>query len=782
MSELTRLGVARSRSTAKRSYREFQIKLIDVPTPFQAAEGSAAAYLNQHFRDVVVPRRIALFGVRLKASVQAGSWRTLLDSVADTFLESEAPITDFDADFRLVDEALNRSGLPPITSEDYRWANAWWNGGRSAATPYVPHTDHLHFFRNMKEVHRVTGGQFDSCAGWPDADAWNGRTNRADVTFAAVEDFDMGFESIASEHARWACGLLDAGARMISIRGLIEPPRVTRKELAKQRRTIENALEEQSQQKGRTRAEHDEMQRSVQEMEDSYGVAKNTAPPTLVDTTVTIAFEGQIDDVSTLGGNLVLNPMQDRQTGAWIDSMLCSQVRANPHLHDVPATLVAHAGIPDLSAVGDSRGRLALLGFTERDRQPAYISSTAASDSDTLPILAMSAATGSGKTQVLQFTAYQWGMLGVPQFVVDLKEGSDMSPVFRTLPADQYREYSMDTVIGVDGGLDPVRIVPDSNTGVALASSLLRSVNPWESHDRRDRAMTSVTNAIMWGVRNGARATGQALRMAEEAGVVSSKLVGPIWQFLDTYVMARTLIGSEPGEASLHGFDGLTYIKVGSASMQLPQQKRGFDIERAEPGVRISTALVRMMVRGSVMALSGRSGVLHLDEAWMAEHSAQDELEASGRLARQKDVLLAIYNQTPSGPLESGLGNYTSRHLNGLISDEDEAKAGAEFAGIQSPDVVERIMAKRGTEHYMGARWHRAPGGARVVERGAIVYYTDIDNRFAPVEVVLPEAFLELSGTAPEQIRAREEQKRIAAADASEAVASPLVLRRLLRS
>ena len=778
MSDLTRLGVGNNRQAAKRNYRSFHLELVDIPEPFRPAPGSAVTYLDQQFRGHVVPRRIATLGVQLIPGITKGSLSTMLAAVADSLLESTAPASDYDADFKLVDEAFDRCGLPPITAEEYRYLNSWWNRGRSAATPHIAHADHLHTFRTMQAVRQQTGNSYDDCDAWPPSPAWGGDADRVDVTFAAVEDFDTGFVSIGSDTIRWACDLLDAGARIVSIRGLIEPPRITRQQLERASRKVAQNIAATELYKGAGKAEHLERHQELQRTADNYAVARRDAPPTLVDSTVTVGFEGMIPDVSTIGGNLILSPMTDRQAAAWLDTQLCSSIRANPHQHDLPATLVAYAGIPDLSIVGDTKGKLALIGFTERDNQPAYISSAGAADADTLPIAAILAATGSGKSQLLQWLAWQWSDLGVDQFVLDMKEGSDMSPLFSQLPAEKYREYSMDDVLGNDGGLDPVRIVPDPNTGVSLASSVLRNVNPWESHSARDLAMTPVTNAIMWGVRNGARATGQAIRLAEDAGVVDPALTKPLWQFLDTYVTARTLIGSNPGEASFTGFNGLTYVKVGNATLQLPQTT-SFDINDAEPTVRISTTIVRMMIRGSVMALAGRSGVVHLDEAWMAELAAKSELQAVGRLARQKDVLLTIYNQTPSGPLATGLNNYTSRTFNGFIKDEDEAEAGAKFAGITSPDIVERIQAKKGTAPHMGALFRTTPSGATVVDRGAIMYYTDLENRFAPVEVVLPEEFLKKAGTRPEQIRARARAAEAAAAaaehGAAATVAKPIV-------
>ncbi|MEK6345382.1 MAG: hypothetical protein V4737_16330, partial [Curtobacterium sp.] len=63
--------------------------------------------------------------------------------------------------------------------------------------------------------------------------------------------------------------------------------------------------------------------------------------------------------------------------------------------------------------------------------------------------------------------------------------------------------------------------------------------------------------------------------------------------------------------------------------------------------------------------------------------------------------------------------------------------------------------AKHGTPDHIGALHRNAPDGTTVVDRGAIFYYTDIDSRFAPVEICLPPDFLKRAGTKPSEIRAR---------------------------
>jgi len=759
LAQLTRLGVARNRMMARSSYRHFRLELINVPVPFAAAEGSAATYLNQRLGNQRVYHRLAVFGVKLTPTLlrRTGSWKTTLRSAADSFAESQAPISDFDADFELVDAALNRVGLPPMTVEEYRWMNAWWNRGKSAAVPSIPHTEHLHTFRTMAALRQTTGGDYEDCTSWGD------HPDRSDFTFAAVEDLDIGYTSIASDKGRWCKQLLDAGAQMVSITGLIEPAAITRQELASQRRSVLHNMEEAVNLGKLPKAEHEERLGHLQEVDDAYGVARKDAPPTLVDTTITVAFEGAVDDVSTLGAGVTLNPMLDRQPAAWVSTMIASSANANPHMHDLPCMTLSHSGLPDISRAGDSTGKLALVGLTEHDRQPVYVSSTAAADENTFPMFAVSAATGSGKTQLLAWMAYQWALLGVPQFVIDPKEGSDLSPLFRSLGV-RYREYSMDDLVGADGGLDPIRLSPNRETGVALATSLLHSVNPWGSRARRDDFITHVANGVAYGVERGANGTAEALRVAERDGVVRPEATASIWEFLNTYVAVRTLFGERPGEAnSMTAFDGLTYIKVGQSSLQLPQDSKNFDIERAEPGMRISAAIVRMMVRGSLMALAGRDGVIHADEAWMVEKSAPEELEAVGRLARQKRVLFGMYNQTPSGPANSGLGNYVSRFFNGMITDESEAVAGADFAGITNPEVVSRITARKGEAGALDPQFLDLPGGKREVTRGSVFYCTDLANRFAPVEVLLPPDFLAAAGSGRQEQLARETAAGLAA-------------------
>ena len=87
--------------------------------------------------------------------------------------------------------------------------------------------------------------------------------------------------------------------------------------------------------------------------------------------------------------------MVSRQRHALAETMLCSNVRAVPHLHDLPAQTIACSGLPSLSVVGDPDG--ALVGFTERDRQPAWLSPTAAASDDQLPMTIVVGETGSGK-------------------------------------------------------------------------------------------------------------------------------------------------------------------------------------------------------------------------------------------------------------------------------------------------------------------------------------------------------------------------------------------------
>jgi hypothetical protein len=751
--ELAKLsGRGSNRNTARRGYREFQAILVNIPTLFTAPQGTPITdYLNRNYGDISTMRRVLLFGVKLRDSVTSGSWRDAIRSAAETLQYGGAPLSDFDKDAEIVSGALSRAGFRTPELDEMRLVDSWWNRGGSAGIPVLTHAEHMHFFSTVEAAQRSVKVDPSDCALWPEQE------NEHAISFATVERMDLRYADATTPIARWVTPLLDAGARVLSIRGLVEPSKVTRNELRGQHRRYQADLDELAMQSKMNRAEMDERRNELSQIEAAY--AQGSAPATLVDTSIIVGFDGVIADIKKVEPDgITLSPMMHRQAAAWHETMVCSSVRANPYLHDLPASTIAFSALPSISKVGDEAG--ALLGFTERDRQPVFISPRAASEGDASPLFGVFGASGSGKTQLLQFLADQYHRSGIPQVVVNPKAGDSLRDALEPAGAVV---ATLDSFITSDGVLDPIRIFDDPQMGVQKATSMIATVNPYGPDV--SQYMTALAYAINWGVENGAKATGQALQMAVDAGKISAEFAEPVFKYAQVYPMFRATFGMSPEGEALKLSDGTTLIEVGQTSFELPNPSFNKDIsEHPDPTVRNSMNIIRMLIWGSMNALRHRGGAaVHFDESWVMELAAPGDLDQIGRLARSWDVLPILYTQKPSLQRKIGLKGYLSRGLIGHISDPDEVDAVLDiFSQSDNDEMRRRIPAPQYLSGGAGLnpdslRHLPNPKGTPGVARGAVFYHVDMKNRVAPVEVTLSEEFLRISSTNPDDVRRRRE-------------------------
>lgn len=413
LASITSVGMAR-RSTAKGGYRQVHLLLINVPMAYRPPAGHPLAeYLAASYANESMDRRVLLFGVQLQPKVTSRGFKAAVQSVADTILVGGAPIEDFDADAAVVSAALGRAGLSDAPDDALRLANAWWTHGDRPDVPMLEHADHLHLFLNGADAARAA----EAGVGCND-DAWKPLSQHA-VTFVSVQDFETEMVPADSPAAWWAARLLAQGALAISIRGGVEPSKVTRAELRRRKRQFMEDINEAAQNGKMERAEQTEALELLSATEAAF--ASGGAPSVLTDASVVAALSGRIGDISQVSAEcgLKLNTMDYRQLAAMSELWPCSNIRANPHLHDIPVQSIAYSGLPSISRVGDADG--AQLGFTEGDRQIAMLSPTAASKADGLPMALVAGATGSGKTQVLLWLASQFARMGNPIVVVDPK-------------------------------------------------------------------------------------------------------------------------------------------------------------------------------------------------------------------------------------------------------------------------------------------------------------------------------------------------------------------------
>ena len=383
------------RQASKGSYREFHCLLINVPRLFlPGREHALSDWMMRAWPDQIVDHRICLFGVRLGADMGTDrGWRGAIEAVAETFSSEGVPLSAYMRDADIVGKTLDRAGLQVASESEIRFGDAWWNHGRYADTPFVPHSGHLHVFNDMEAGAAAVRAGLVDCKNWPKI------PGQGALTMATVSSLDYDMVDVADARCRWACDLLDNGALAISLRGRVEPgDKVTRHEIRRQRNVYRRDINERAAAGKMSRPEQEEKFFQLEQLESVYS-AEGSPPATLTDFSALVAFDGIKADMARASANMYapvgLNVMAHRQFPALSEMMLCSPARANPNLKDVPATVVSYSGISDLSTVGDKDG--ALLGFTERGSQPAYLSPTAASGTDSAPLLLVVGATGSGK-------------------------------------------------------------------------------------------------------------------------------------------------------------------------------------------------------------------------------------------------------------------------------------------------------------------------------------------------------------------------------------------------
>lgn len=741
---------SKRRRGAKGAYREVHLLWVNVPTAYTPPPGPLAPHLAAKFHGTAVMDRVLLFGVRLNATVGTGGFRAALDSVTETIVSGGTPLEDYDRDFNAVDQVLARAGLVTLSQDGYRLANAWWNPASAPDIPYMPHADHMHFFRTADAGARATRAGLETCDDWPDF------PDAHEITFATVEDVSLEFVEHTKPASKWFLPFVEMGAIVASIRGTLEPPQVTRAELRHQRKEYLRDISKAMNDGLLSRDEHDAKLGQLTSVEGIY--SENRAPATLVNGSIIVGFNGHVESVEDLSTEEVtLNSMMWRQPGAWAETMIASSARANPHAVELPSVSFGISGLASLSTVGDRSG--ALVGFTEKDRQPAYLSPSAASTADGLPICLVAGATGSGKSLLMLSLADQFARNNNPNVVIDPKPQSDHSAAV-LLSGGQVA--SLDDMVTGDGILDPLRFAQNRASAVQAASSMLMLVNPWGGD--RDRYEVDLLASLEFGAQNGATCTGQALRMAEEAGVAPTEMVAAVMKLANSFPMFRACFGVNPGTNALRFADGITLIKVGSTNLELPKPGQ----QASSLTQRVSVAVVRMMVFGSMMALTGRGGVLHLDEAWVVLDSTPDEVERVGRLARSQNVLPILYTQRVTDAVRAGLAGYISRGLIGPIKDPEEAAAACELFKLEpTAERISRITAPArlsgtGDDEDGELNWasmralvERGADGTVDVKRGAIFTYIDLADRAIPTEVTLPNDFLTAASTNPDDVRRR---------------------------
>ena len=790
-------GAVRWRSVLKSQYREFHLFTGSFPVAWRPERGmrgtDLGGWLARAYPRALTQRQFAVVGVRLFSAGKGRRGRrkdTLLNRFMDSLdrnvyslVNNIYPDEAFDDDAENIARIMVDAGITPLSHMDggkrislVENLKTWWVARTdSPALPILPEPEHLHFFADIKSAMHAQRlyERGDECSTWHIAGSMP-----ATVFFASESDFDH--TPVNSRDAMWIGNLLatnrsgGSGALAVSVRGRVEPSKVTGAELENHQTAI---IEEEEQRLSKGRRMHGDMERFKNRVTDAVGeYQKNDMPPTLIDLSVAVCAAG---NEKQAGEALSRVPIIDfkapvteaQQLRAFQSMMPCSAIRMNPYEVQWTSTAVSASGVASFATAGDRQG--AILGWTEASRQPCYIDTTTVQDKDRKPFFVILGATGSGKTMTLLHLCFQWSMIDsrsrpgskTPVVLINPKQSADFSDPVRNFGGTS---YSMSSDLS-NGVFDPLHLLPSREEAKTTATTMLTQIMDPNGQDSSWEI--NLLSILDYGIKQGAECCGEALRIAYESFLNGNEALPPntadiyqdIQRLLNSQRAFRLIFGTSNDIEPLRLSEGLTVIDAGDYDLT-PNQKD----DKTATG-RIKQWVLRMAVTGSGAAVRDRDGIVALDEAWITLGAgAGESVEQWGRLARQWRFMPVLASQKVKEFVDADLTGFISRGLLLSLPDADE-----DLGGISEAKNALRLMGveDRGDRirHRMPISPERRDGepewrslqalrrkdnidpDGNLIKRGEIVrgsvgYF--VDNGTDPVPIVIdiaPELFKQIS-------------------------------------
>lgn len=788
------------RRLSRRLYRTVHILSVATPVRFLASrtlsalDASAAATLNRDFSDRAVTKRVTFFGVRLNSGGRAKGESWLLSQIADIgFIGAYGFESDqvFDEDRTRIDRILRSAGCLPPSPDQWEHAKAWWQTSRNPnSIPALVEAGHMHVFDSWSSAKLAQRYQESGvpCSTWTERESMAGSYAMSMVSLGPLT-FE-GRDELTDPDAIWAARLLantragGQGALCVSLRGAIEPGRLTAKQMRRDEEKVLNAVDRRYRDQSMDGRDKEKDERHLDQLASMYET-EGSAPPTLIDGACIVALPGIMEETSdnqVIGlaypGMVRFNPL--RQEAAFQSMQVGSNVEYSPSPVIWPAPIVEYAGFAGRSTAGEDTGRGrdtdlpgALLGLTEADAQPVYVSASAASAASREPIVAIIGASGSGKTWAAMWLCAQWSNMAnplkhgrgrIPGFIFDPKQKSDFAPFVRAMGG---RVRRLDDPALANGALDPVRCMSGSkdfrdemtNTAVELISSVL---DPGNIHPEMQADLMAI---IDYGLAHGADCTGEAVAFAArdyESGAgrdAHGRTVLPdstpaihdrLRRLASSSSMFRIIYGTRHGDEALKATDGLTLLMAGELNL-IPTSD-------TVPGI-IQRWVVRMSALGAAAAMMGRGGYVFVDEAWilLGDQYGAKVAQRFGRLGRLQQYLPILASQRVQEFLDANLQSFISRGLLLSMSGRgegmqggSEAQAALRLFGMPDTGLIHDRMAasefvdmETRAPNWRSLKALRDPDSGRTI-RGSVCYYIGLDGSARAVEVTIPQRLFDL--------------------------------------
>lgn len=768
----------------RQMYRQMHILAIATPVRFTPSPKLPADVARRFARDAAdwtVHDRFTLIGFRL---FTGGSKKT----VGDRLMEATSPMDgpggwvadeDFDADRERFLKIMTGAGCSVPRPGQMERAFAWWAPvERPDAVPVMTCADHLHVFRDRRSA-RVAQRFCDTGV---DCAIWTARREVAGnypMTICSLGVTPWMGDDERRVKSDWACDLLaprsagGMGALALSVRGLVEPGEVSREQIDKDADKVLDKVYQQAAENHKTNLR---LAGEISAANDVYETGGRPWP-SLVEGHVHVAIPDIVDNANTIAypGHVELNPL--RQEAAFDDMQIGTNVSYIPSPVFWNTPILAYSGISSRSAAGEDTGRGlnsdlpgALLGRTESDRLPVYISPFLSTERHAPPILMGVGDTGAGKTTLFLYLAAQWARLEdpdhkgrtIPGVFCDPKPASDdFGPFVRAMHG---AVYDLDDPRW-EGILDPVRCMPARERGEML-DTMVELIWQCTGAPEGDLDAKSYQIALMgivcYGLDHGAGCTGEAVAIAyrdhrsgADGGIVNRQ-VERVYTLLEetarNYQAFRLVYGRRHDGPRLAASEGLTLLRAGSLSIAPPA---GSD---AAPSV-IQRWVVRMMALGGAGAVMGRNGFVIMDEAHLllGDDFGRSVAERGGRLARAQGYLPVYLSQKIDEFVKAGLTEYIGRGIILPVSAKNEragvmSQAQAACRLFNLPEdgrLHDRMREPRESnpeEHTPNfeSLYAQVDHDTGRVLRGSVPYYVDLTGSATPVVADIPEYWLRL--------------------------------------
>lgn len=806
-SQVTVAGM-RYRYMLRSEYREFHLLAGSMPIPYrtppETRNTALGEYQNVYYRQEKTRKQFAVIGVPLHTGGTQKHPRgeTLFqrglkgfDRMCYSIANGCPMFEEYLPDAHVIEQKMLNAGLEPFTlmdSEERRrlvtLMESWWVSRASAsALPIIAENDHVHFFPNS-DICRNAKNLYDQGV---DCTDWNlEQEYPASICFARTSDFAQ--NRISDPSNLWLARLLEVGtagganAVGVSVRGKVEPAKVTADQIRRNSRTIDESIKERYSKNREATGDMTDMKRRLDYKKSIYETPD--MPPTIIDLSIAACVAGNaqiaVDSLSRIPRIEFTNlTTANEQLMAFKSMQACSPVRMTPYEMHWSATCIAGSGASSFATAGDESG--ALVGMTEANRQPVYIGTTTVQDQDMAPGIIIAGRTGSGKSMLLVSLFIQWAKIisreggNTPCVLINPKPGDDFEDA---VTAAGGRIIRADSDVS-NGAFDPFMVMDDIERAKEMASIMLSNI----LHPNGDDASLELAIAAMlnYGVQHGAKTTGTAIATAAKAYAdilqthgSSDDLELPdncldvyksIRIALSSYQSMRLIFGTRDDIEPLRVSHNLTLINAGKRSL-VPEAGS----ESTVTG-RIQQWTLRMIVLGAGASIAGRDGMVGVDEAWVLGgkgKGASRTVEEWMRTARSRRFTPVFASQKTQEFIDAGMTGGISRGFMLSLDDPPEedgnvslAKAAERFLQVvDSNGQMRRRMALGDVKDNRQPQWESLrrlvdPATRRTI-RGAVAYFKDGSKQPVPVEIVIPPDLLKMISTTATDKIAREKAKQ----------------------